>query len=114
MTRILRVGSNCAGCFAGLQLEIHRKQHDAGRRIRTEFDLDRGVEWFTLFRDGVESDGARGVGMADQGWSRSLRPGIVELDDADKNEQERQQESDIAHGAQCTTKPSADYADLSV
>ena len=41
--------------------------------------------------------------MTDQGWPRGLRPGVIEVDEADRNEQKRQQGDDNAHARQCIT-----------
>jgi hypothetical protein len=49
--------------------------------------------------------------MTDEGWSRRLRARVVEVDEADGNEQKRQQGDDNAHAPQCTTNQSTDYAD---
>ena len=50
--------------------------------------------------------------MTDKDWSRRLRAGVVELDDAGHDEQNRQQEDDNAHERQCTTSESTDYAEI--
>src|SRR6185369_845814 len=112
MTPIFRIGSDSARRLACLQLQVHRKQHDARRRIRSELNLDCGREWFTLLRDGFEGDGARGIGMTDQDWFGRLRAGVIETDEANREQQNRQQYDAKPHGAQFTTKPSTDYADF--
>src|SRR4029079_19636752 len=50
--------------------------------------------------------------MTDEDWSRRLRAGVVKLDDAGSDEQNRQQEDDNAHERQCTTSESTDYAEI--
>src|SRR4029079_7531847 len=50
--------------------------------------------------------------MTDEDWSRRLRAGVVKLDDAGSDEQNRQQEDDNAHAPQCTTSGSTDYAEI--
>jgi len=49
--------------------------------------------------------------MTNERWPRCLRAGVVKVDEADRDEQERQQEDDNAHARQCITKPSTDSAD---
>ena len=41
--------------------------------------------------------------MTDEGWPRALSAGIVEVNEADRNEQKRQQGDDNAHARQCIT-----------
>jgi hypothetical protein len=50
--------------------------------------------------------------MADQDWFGRLRPGAIEIDKANREQQNRQQYDAKPHGAQFTTKPPTDYAEL--
>ena len=50
--------------------------------------------------------------MTDEYWPRRLRAGVVELDYAGQDEQNRQQEDDDTHAPQCTTSESTDYAEF--
>src|SRR5215208_4364303 len=52
--------------------------------------------------------------MTDEGWSRRLRAGVVEFDEADRDEQKRQEGDDSAHARQCTTNQSGAFVEFIV
>src|ERR1043165_7381176 len=92
MTRIFCVRGYSARRLARLQLQIHRKQHDARDRLRTELILDRGVDWLAMPFDGCEGDGARGIGVTDQNWFGRLRTGMRKANETDNKHQSRRSE----------------------
>jgi len=74
-----------------LKLEVRREEHNARCGIGSKPDLRRGIEWFALACDRVESDGPRGIGVTDQDRTRLLRMGL------DGSEQTRDEDRSSQH-----------------